>query len=149
VGGSKSNIAREGWQETIQSPSDIPYPGRNPPQALDEAAIKRTIAAFTDAATRADRIGFDAIEIHGAHGYLIHKFLSPSVNNRTDKYGGSLQGRMRFTIEVYEAIRAVSSSPPFGGRQSAKLPSKVHAWKMYGVPLGHRTRFRRTTSFTV
>jgi 2,4-dienoyl-CoA reductase-like NADH-dependent reductase (Old Yellow Enzyme family) len=103
--GQKSNIARERWLDTIRA-LRRPYPGRNLPQALDEADIKRTIAAFTDT-TRADRIGFDVIEIPGAHGYLIHNFLSPLVNKRTDKYGGLLQGRMRFAIEVYEAIRGV------------------------------------------
>ena len=74
---------------------------------LDETGIKNTIADFASAAQRADRIGFDVIEIHGAHGYLIHNFLSPFANRRNDGYGGSLQGRMRFAIEVFEAIRKV------------------------------------------
>jgi 2,4-dienoyl-CoA reductase-like NADH-dependent reductase (Old Yellow Enzyme family) len=102
------------------SPSDVPYPGRNTPQPLDEAGIHRAIRAFADAAKRADRIGFDMIEIHGAHGYLIHNFLSPFANKRTDKYGGSLQARMRFAIEVYEAIRAVvPERKPIGMRISS------------------------------
>jgi 2,4-dienoyl-CoA reductase-like NADH-dependent reductase (Old Yellow Enzyme family) len=112
------SVEKGGWAPF--SPSDVPYPGRNRPQALDEAGIKRTIAAFADAAKRADRIGFDMIEIHGAHGYLIHNFLSPLANKRTDKYGGSLQGRMRFAIEVYEAIRAVVPEwKPIGMRISS------------------------------
>ena len=61
---------------------------------------------FVAAARRADRIGLDAIEIHGAHGYLLHQFLSPIANKRTDDYGGSLENRMRFPIEVFEAVRA-------------------------------------------
>ena len=89
------------------SASNEPYPGRNAPEMLDETGIKNTIADFASAAQRADRIGFDVIEIHGAHGYLIHNFLSPFANRRNDGYGGSLQGRMRFAIEVFEAIRKV------------------------------------------
>jgi 2,4-dienoyl-CoA reductase-like NADH-dependent reductase (Old Yellow Enzyme family) len=107
-----------GW--TPFSPSDVPYPGRNPPQPLDKAGVKRAIKAFADAAARADRIGFDMIEIHGAHGYLIHNFLSPFANRRTDEYGGSLQGRMRFAIEVFDAVRAVvPERKPIGMRISA------------------------------
>ena len=110
--------ANGGW--TIYSASDNPYPGRNTPEMLDDAGIKRVISAFANAAKRADRIGFDALEIHGAHGYLIHNFLSPFSNLRTDRYGGSLEGRMRFAIEVYEAIRAVwPDHKPLGMRVSA------------------------------
>jgi 2,4-dienoyl-CoA reductase-like NADH-dependent reductase (Old Yellow Enzyme family) len=111
-------VEQGGW--VPYSASDVPYPGRNAPQGLDEAGIKRAIKAFTDAAKRADRIGFDLIEIHGAHGYLIHNFLSPFANKRTDRYGGSLEGRMRFAIEVYEAIRAVvPERKPIGMRISS------------------------------
>jgi len=111
-------LEQGGWVPA--SASDVPYPGRNTPQGLDEAGIKRAIQAFADAAKRADRIGFDMIEIHGAHGYLIHNFLSPFANTRTDRYGGSLEGRMRFAIEVFEAIRAVvPERKPIGMRISA------------------------------
>ena len=111
-------IDKGGW--TTYSASDVPYPGRNVPTALDEAGIKREIAAFAAAAERANRIGFDILEIHGAHGYLIHNFLSPFSNVRTDGYGGSLRGRMRFAIEVYEAIRKVwPEHKPLGMRISA------------------------------
>jgi 2,4-dienoyl-CoA reductase-like NADH-dependent reductase (Old Yellow Enzyme family) len=107
-----------GW--TTYSASENPYPGRNTPQMLDDVGIKRVISAFANAAQRADRIGFDILEIHGAHGYLIHSFLSPLSNLRTDRYGGSLEGRMRFPIEVYEAIRAVwPDRKPLGMRISA------------------------------
>src|SRR6266481_3134421 len=82
-------IAKENGGWTIYGPSDRPYPGRNTPEMLDDAGIARAISAFANAAKRADRIGFDALEIHGAHGYLIHNFLSPFSNLRTDRYGGS------------------------------------------------------------
>jgi 2,4-dienoyl-CoA reductase-like NADH-dependent reductase (Old Yellow Enzyme family) len=111
-------LAQGGW--TPLAASDIPYPGRNAPLALDAAGIERVIAAFAAAARRADRIGFDLIEIHAAHGYLIHNFLSPLANTRTDRYGGSLAGRMRFAIEVYEAVRgAIPERKPIGMRISA------------------------------
>ena len=111
-------VEKGGW--ITYSATDTPYPGRNVPEALDEAGIKREIAAFAKAAERANRIGFDILEIHGAHGYLIHNFLSPFSNTRTDGYGGSLQGRMRFAIEVYEAIRKVwPDHKPLGMRISA------------------------------
>ncbi len=77
------------------------------PTALDEAGIRRTIQDFADAARRADEAGFDVVEIHGAHGYLINQFLSPIANKRTDSYGGSLENRMRFALEVTDAVRAV------------------------------------------
>lgn len=74
---------------------------------MDEAEIARVIGLFAEAAARADRCGFDAIELHGAHGYLVSQFLSPMANNRTDRYGGSLENRMRFGLEVAEAVRTV------------------------------------------
>lgn len=77
------------------------------PTALDEAGIKATVQAFADAARRADAAGFDVVEIHGAHGYLINQFLSPISNKRTDRYGGALENRMRFALDVTEAVRAV------------------------------------------
>ena len=112
-------VDQGGWPP--HSASDVPYPGRNVPAALDEAGIKaRGGGIRVSAAERVDRIGFDVIEIHGAHGYLIHNFLSPFANQRTDSYGGSLQGRMRFAIEVFEAIRDVwPERKPLGMRISA------------------------------
>ena len=113
-------ISKENGGWTIYGPSDNPYPGRNTPEMLDDAGIARAISAFANAAKRADRIGFDVLEIHGAHGYLIHNFLSPLSNLRTDRYGGSRQGRMRFALEVYEAIRIVwPDHKPLGMRISA------------------------------
>ena len=77
------------------------------PHALDPSEIADTVRAFADAARRALDVGFKIVEIHAAHGYLIHSFLSPLSNRRNDAYGGDLQGRMRFALEVAEAVRAV------------------------------------------
>jgi 2,4-dienoyl-CoA reductase-like NADH-dependent reductase (Old Yellow Enzyme family) len=94
------------WQ--IVSASAIPHgPGRQTPIALDVAQIKEEVAAWQNAAKLAIDAGFDLLEIHGAHGYLINQFLSPVSNRRTDGYGGDLAGRMRFALEVTEAVRKV------------------------------------------
>jgi 2,4-dienoyl-CoA reductase-like NADH-dependent reductase (Old Yellow Enzyme family) len=82
--------------------------------------IKRCLGEFAAAAKRIDRIGYDVIELHGAHGYLAHQFLSPLSNQRTDEYGGSTENRMRFAIEMYEAVRAAwPDDKPIGMRVSA------------------------------
>ena len=94
------------WQ-TI-GPSAIPFaPGWQTPREMTRDDIERIRAAFATAAQRAVRIGFDAIELHGAHGYLLHSFVSPISNRRSDDYGGSLDKRMRFPLEVAQAVRAV------------------------------------------
>ena len=88
------------------SASDVPYlPGWPAPVPMDDAAMRRTIGAFAAAAHRADSAGFDVVQLHMAHGYLLHQFLSPITNRRTDGYGGSLENRMRFPLEVFEAVR--------------------------------------------
>ena len=82
--------------------------------------LKRVRDAFVESARRANRLGIDAIELHCAHGYLLHQFLSPISNRRTDKYGGSLQNRMRYPLEVFDAVRAVfPSKKPVGIKVSA------------------------------
>ncbi|MBW8269410.1 NADH:flavin oxidoreductase/NADH oxidase [Caldovatus aquaticus] len=96
----------EAWE--LVAPSAVQWPEDEPlPRALTRAEIPRVVEAWAEAARRADRAGFDMLEIHGAHGYLIHEFLSPFSNRRTDEYGGSELNRMRFAIEVVEAVRAV------------------------------------------
>ena len=94
-----------GWQ--TQAPSPLAFEkGENAPEALDKAGIARLIEAFADAARRSARLGIDAIQLHMAHGYLMHEFLSPLSNRREDEYGGTLENRMRFPLEVYDAVRA-------------------------------------------
>ena len=76
------------------------------PQALDKAGIEAVVEGFRQAARRALEAGFDFVEIHAAHGYLLHQFLSPLANRRTDDYGGSFQNRIRLALEVVDAVRA-------------------------------------------
>ena len=93
-----------GWR--CVAPSPVPYnEGEVPPDALDAEGMARLRQAFADAARRAARLGFEGIEIHSAHGYLLHQFLSPLANVRTDAYGGSLANRMRFPLEVFDSVR--------------------------------------------
>ncbi|MFK3740520.1 NADH:flavin oxidoreductase/NADH oxidase [Massilia sp. TN1-12] len=108
-----------GWQTV--APSSLPHAeGETVPVALDRAGLQRVKDNFVAAARRADALGLDAIEIHGAHGYLLHQFLSPLANQRDDEYGGSLENRMRFPLEVFQAIRAaVSGEMVVGMRISA------------------------------
>ena len=90
------------------APSAIPFDGdHREPSELTREQIREIVSSFRDAAARADRAGFDALEIHGAHGYLIHEFLSPLSNRRTDEYGGSLENRVRFLEEILEAAHEV------------------------------------------
>jgi 2,4-dienoyl-CoA reductase-like NADH-dependent reductase (Old Yellow Enzyme family) len=96
--------AAGGWQTV--APSAIPFAqGDHPPTALDRAGLSRLLDAFFDAAARAGRLGIDAVQVHGAHGYLLHQFLSPLSNLREDEYGGSLENRLRFPLEVFDAVR--------------------------------------------
>jgi 2,4-dienoyl-CoA reductase-like NADH-dependent reductase (Old Yellow Enzyme family) len=111
--------AEHGWQ-TVSS-TNAPFNAGGPaPQALDQAGIDAVIEAFVDSAKRAHRLGFELIELHGAHGYLLHQFLSPLSNDRIDRYGGSLENRLRFPLQVFEAVRAaVPGSVAVGMRISA------------------------------
>ncbi|KAF8676819.1 NADH flavin oxidoreductase [Rhizoctonia solani] len=115
--GSDSQVAGiedGGWPENIIGPSDIPYSeDLGKPQALTEEGIQGLLKAYVDAVERCKKIGFDFIEIHGAHGYLLHSFYSPISNNRTDKYGGSLENRLRFPLEVIRTVRAAWDKPLF------------------------------------
>lgn len=117
--GGKSLLPGQGGWETL-APSTIPMDEDSPaPRELARQEIKALIAKFSEATVRADRVGFDALELHGAHGYLLHQFLSPLSNRRTDEYGGSLANRMRFPLEVFAAMRAAwPAHKPFGIRVS-------------------------------
>ncbi len=94
-----------GWQTV--APSPLPWgEGENPPAELTLGDLARLRESFADAARRSARLGLDAVQVHGAHGYLLHQFLSPLSNRRSDDYGGSLENRMRFPLEVFDAVRA-------------------------------------------
>ncbi len=104
-GGEQLAPGRGGW--VTEAPSAIPYaPGEAPPRALDEAGLARIAGAFAAAAGRADALGLAGVEVHCAHGYLLHQFLSPLANRRADAYGGSLENRLRFPLRVVAAVRA-------------------------------------------
>ena len=111
--------APDGWR--TYAPSPVPFRDEEEaPVALDDAGLERVRDAFVTAARRADALGLDGIEIHSAHGYLLHEFLSPLSNRRDDRYGGSLENRMRFPLEVFDAVRAAfPAQKPVGARLSA------------------------------
>lgn len=118
-GGKQLPPQEGGW--TAVAPSAIPFNDTDAaPHALDRDETGRIRRDFVQAAQRADRLGIEAIEIHAAHGYLLHQFLSPLANHRTDEYGGSLQNRMRLALEVFADVRAVwPENKPLGMRISA------------------------------
>jgi len=118
-GGQLIPISEGGWQP--QGPSAVPHKEAEPPPlALDASGLKRVRDAFVATAKRADRLGIDALEVHSAHGYLLHQFLSPISNKRADQYGGSLQNRMRYPLEVFDAVRAAfPADKPVGIKVSA------------------------------
>ncbi|MFV8783732.1 NADH:flavin oxidoreductase/NADH oxidase [Microbulbifer sp. SA54] len=129
---------RNGWQTV--GPSSIAYqPGEQPPEAMDQTAMQAVREAFAESARRAVRIGIDAIQIHAAHGYLLHQFLSPLSNQRQDEYGGTLENRMRFPLEVFEAVRdAVPAHYPVSIRVSAT------DWVTHGWDLEQTVTFAKT-----
>jgi NADPH2 dehydrogenase len=118
-GGQQIPLSEGGWR--AEAPSALPHKeGETPPLALDEAGLKRVREAFVTAAQRAERLGLDGLELHCAHGYLLHQFLSPIANQRTDQYGGSLQNRLRYPLEVFDAVRAAfPEHKPVGVKVSA------------------------------
>lgn len=117
-GGGPLHADQDPWQTV--GPSAVPFAeGWHVPLALDEGGIERTIAAFVSAAQRAHRIGLDFIELHFAHGYLVHEFLSPIANKRTDIWGGSIENRMRLAMTIARAVRAAVPSMAVGARISA------------------------------
>ncbi|KAF8574531.1 FMN-linked oxidoreductase [Ramaria rubella] len=99
--------AQNGWPDDAVGPTTERWNELYPePKALSKEGIKEIVAAFVQAAHRALKAGFDVIEIHNAHGYLLHSFCSPVSNKRTDEYGGSFENRIRLTLEVVDAVRA-------------------------------------------
>lgn len=137
-----------GWQPI--APSAIPFhPDVQPPRAMAAEDIKHTINDFAQAAKRAEALGLDGIELHMAHGYLMHEFLSPLSNHRTDDYGGSLSNRMRFPLQVFQAVKAaVSADFPVwvrisatdwveGGWDLAQSITLCRELKQLGCPLIH------------
>ena len=111
--------APTGWHAL--APSAIPHnPHEHPPVALDAAGLAKIREDFVASAMRAERLGLAGIELHAAHGYLLHQFLSPLANQRSDEYGGSLENRMRFPLEIFAAVRAaVPAAMPVWVRVSA------------------------------
>jgi 2,4-dienoyl-CoA reductase-like NADH-dependent reductase (Old Yellow Enzyme family) len=146
-GGERLLKPEEGGWQTV-APSVLAFsPKYSVPQALDKAGIDATVEAFGAAAKRVVEAGFDMVEIHAAHGYLLHQFLSPLANRRTDAYGGSLENRMRFPLEVAERVRAAwpEQSPLFvrisatdwaeGGWNADESVELARQLKMRGVDL--------------
>ncbi|RVT97048.1 NADH:flavin oxidoreductase/NADH oxidase [Rhodovarius crocodyli] len=143
---NESDFARGDTPWAIVAPSAIPQgEGHLMPAALDDAGLARLREAFAEAARRADAAGFDIVEVHGAHGYLLHSFLSPLTNHRNDGYGGTAEGRMRFPLEVAQAVRAAfpAHKPVFyrlsvvdgadGGRPEEESVAFAAALKAAGI----------------
>ena len=107
-GGAQMALDQGGWRAL--APSAVPHKdGELPPEAIDAAGLVRIRDAFAVAARRADQMGIEALELHGAHGYLLHQFVSPLSNQRNDAYGGNFEGRIKFPLEVFAAVRAAYS----------------------------------------
>jgi 2,4-dienoyl-CoA reductase-like NADH-dependent reductase (Old Yellow Enzyme family) len=118
-GGQLIPVSEGGW--LTHAPSAVEHEqGETPPLALDAAGLARVRAAFAESTERAARLGLDAVEIHAAHGYLLHEFLSPISNRRADRYGGALENRLRFPLEIFDAVRAAfPADKPVGVKVSA------------------------------
>ena len=102
-------------------PSPVGFaPDWHVPEELDRAGLDQVKEEFVQATRRSDEIGFDVLELHGGHGYLLNQFFSPLSNQRTDEYGGSVEQRIRYPLEVFEAVRAAwPAQKPLGVRISA------------------------------
>jgi 2,4-dienoyl-CoA reductase-like NADH-dependent reductase (Old Yellow Enzyme family) len=118
-GGSLIAPTEGGWP-TLAPSAIAQRPEEDPPKEMDRQDLNQVVADFVSAARRAVRLGFDVLELHMAHGYLLHQFLSPLSNQRADQYGGSMENRMRFPLEVFSAVQqAVGTKVPVGVRLSA------------------------------
>jgi 2,4-dienoyl-CoA reductase-like NADH-dependent reductase (Old Yellow Enzyme family) len=106
LGGAPLGVDQGGWQPL--APSAVPFTAKHPvPRAMSPTDIETVVTAFADAAHRALAAGFEVVELHAAHGYLLHEFLSPLSNKRTDEYGGSLENRMRLPLHVARVVREI------------------------------------------
>lgn len=106
--GMVATKAVNGWPDDVVGPTSEPFSDTFPtPHALTIPEIKEIVQAFKDGAIRALKAGFDTIQIHNAHGYLLQSFISPHTNKRTDEYGGSFENRIRLSLEVVDAVREV------------------------------------------
>ncbi|GIG53450.1 NADH:flavin oxidoreductase/NADH oxidase [Demequina activiva] len=118
-----------GWEPL--GPSTLPFPGLATPAPMSHAQIAQAVAAFRSAARRALDAGFDVLEVHAAHGYLLHEFLSPLSNDRSDEYGGSLENRARFLLEVVREVRDVAGADvPVFVRLSATDWKEPEGWTL-------------------
>ncbi|KAJ7103335.1 hypothetical protein B0H15DRAFT_897547 [Mycena belliarum] len=143
LGHGASWVAKEnenGWPNNVYGPSAIKFSETYPlPKAMSEEDMNYVVDAFVAAAERCKEIGFDFIEIHGAHGYLVHEFMSPLSNIRTDQYGGSLDNRLRFPLRILERVRQVWAEKPLFVRISAtdwaEGPEKAEdgTWLQWGI----------------
>ncbi|KAJ7751311.1 hypothetical protein DFH07DRAFT_826841 [Mycena maculata] len=143
AGHGTSWVAQEnenGWPNNVYAPSAIPFSKTYPhPKAMTEEDMKYVEDAFVAAVERCKQIGFDFIEVHGAHGYLIHEFFSPLSNTRTDQYGGSLENRLRFPMRILRRVRQVWGDKLLFVRISAtdwaEGPEKAEdgTWLQWGV----------------
>lgn len=123
--------AEGGWADAVVGPSAISFSAKYPePKALDAAGIAKVKRDFLDAARRAKEAGFDVLEIHAAHGYLLHEFLSPLANLRTDEYGGSFENRVRLLLEIANEIRALWAGPLFVRISATDWSTEAASWNV-------------------
>ncbi len=123
--------AEGGWADSVVGPTAISFSDKYPePKALDAAGIAKVKRDFLDAARRAKEAGFDVLEIHAAHGYLLHEFLSPLANLRTDEYGGSFENRARLLLEIATEIRALWAGPLFVRISATDWSTEAASWNV-------------------
>ncbi|KAI4096994.1 MAG: hypothetical protein L6R37_006882 [Teloschistes peruensis] len=130
-----TKLGHTGWPDNVLGPSDVPYEGLANPKAMTKDDIENLKSAWVAAVRRSVKIGFDVIEIHNAHGYLLHSFVSPVSNKRTDEYGGSFENRIRLTLEIVELTRQnVPEDMPIFLRISAtdwlEYEEELDSWKI-------------------